>query len=62
MKKKLIYVFVSLLLLMVFATAVQAAGKPTVYSDSVVTALNEDFALPVKLKNNTGLMGFRISV
>ena len=47
---------------MVFATAVQAAGKPTVYSDSVVTTLSEDFALPVKLKNNTGLMGFRISV
>lgn len=41
---------------------VLAVEKPTVYSDEVYAALKESFTVPIKLKNNAGLMGFKITV
>ena len=50
------------LMMLSFCIGVSAAGKPEVYSGDVTTTPNEEFLIPVKLKNNAGLMGFRITV
>ncbi len=41
---------------------VLAVEKPIVYSDEVYVALKESFTVPIRLKNNAGLMGFKITV
>ena len=62
MIKKLICVSLTVLIMTTFVISAFAAENPTVYSDAIVTTLNEQFVLPVKLKGSTGIMGFRITV
>ncbi|MGN1479461.1 MAG: hypothetical protein ACI4XH_06815 [Acutalibacteraceae bacterium] len=60
--KKSICVLLAIVLIIAFAANVSAAGKAVVYSDEIYTSLNEEFIVPIKLKSNTGLMGFKITV
>ncbi len=62
MVKKLICVCFAVLVMTTFVITAFAADGPTVYSDAVVTTLKEQFVVPVSIKGNTGVMGFRITV
>ena len=60
--KKVLMALMAFVLLLSNCLTVLAVEKPTVYSDEVYAALKESFTVPIKLKNNAGLMGFKITV
>lgn len=60
--KKVLMALMAFVLLLSNCLTVLAAEKPIVYSDEVYAALKESFTVPIKLKNNAGLMGFKITV
>lgn len=60
--KKVLMALMAFVLLLSNCLTVLAAEKPIVYSDEVYAALKESFTVPIKLKNNEGLMGFKITV
>lgn len=60
--KKVLMALMVFVLLLSNCLTVLAVEKPTVYSDEVYAALKESFTVPIKLKNNAGLMGFKITV
>lgn len=60
--KKVLMALMAFVLLLSNCLTVLAAEKPTVYSDEVYAALKESFTVPIKLKNNEGLMGFKITI
>ena len=60
--KKLLSVLLAGLFIFVLNTCAFAAGNAVVFSDEINTTLKEEFVVPVKIKNNSGLMGFKITV
>lgn len=62
MLKKFFSIISALVLLIALSTSVLAAGSVTVFSQEVNTTLDESFVVPVRLKGNTGLMGFKLTV
>ena len=60
--KKLLSVLLAGLFIFVLNTSAFAAGNAVVFSDEINTTLKEEFVVPVKIKNNSGLMGFKITV
>lgn len=60
--KKVLMALMAFVLLLSNCLTVLAVEKPTAYSDEVYAALKESFTVPIKLKNNAGLMGFKITV
>lgn len=60
--KKVLMALMAFVLLLSNCLTVLAVEKPTVYSDEVYAALKESFTVPIKFKNNAGLMGFKITV
>lgn len=52
----------TLIILSAFSVSSYAADTAVVYGDAVATQPNSIFFVPVSVKNNTGLMGFKITV
>lgn len=63
MKRKIITIIVLVLLfLMPFSVVANAVSTAIVYGDDVNTQPNSIFFVPVSIKNNPGIMGFKITV
>lgn len=63
MKRSLCFIVTAALLLSLFGFVASAAESVTVYSDSPLsTKQGEELTVPINVKNNSGLMGFRITV
>lgn len=60
--KKVISILLVVAIVLMLPVSTMAANSPTVYSDEVYTTLGESFTVPIKLKNNSGIMGFKITV
>ena len=58
--KKLICLIIPVLLFLNFTTAF-AATETEIYSDIVYAAQGETVTIPIKIRNNTGIMGFRLT-
>lgn len=58
--KKIICLFLPLLLLLNVTTAF-AASRTEIYSDTVYATQGDTVTVPVKIKNNAGIMGFRLT-
>lgn len=58
--KKLFCIMFSVLFLLNFTTAF-AEAKPEIYSDTVYATQGETVTVPIKIRNNTGIMGFRLT-
>lgn len=63
MHRKIFAVFLSFVLLILpFSAVAYAADTAVVYGDAVATQPNSIFFVPVHIKNNPGIMGFKITV
>lgn len=63
MRRKIIAVLLSFVLLILpFSTAAYAADTAVIHGDAVATQPNSIFFVPVKIKNNPGIMGFKVTV
>ena len=49
-------------LMLFWAITVSAADSPRVFSEPITVQQGTQFTIPIKLENNSGLMGFKISV
>ena len=58
--KRMVYLIIPVLILLNFTTAF-AAAETEVYSDTVYATLGETVTVPIKIRNNTGIMGFRLT-
>ena len=55
-------VVAAIILLLFLQSGVCAAGAATVYADKVNAGLGETVLIPVKIKDNPGIMGFKINL
>ena len=60
--KRLFCIFISLLILMQSGFAVFAVESPVVSAEKVYMITDETVLIPVSIKDNNGIMGFKISV
>ena len=60
--KKFITIILSLLLMLQFSIVAYAKDATVVYADAVSLSKTEETLIPVKIKDNSGIMGFKISV
>lgn len=60
--KRIFSIIITIVLLYSCMLYAFAAGNTLVYSDKAVVEKNTISLIPVKIKNNTGIMGFRITV
>lgn len=60
--KKIVCIVISFLLILQGGISIFAASTPTIYADAVSVSETEITLVPLKIKNNSGLMGFRITL
>lgn len=60
--KKIIAFLFTVLMILQFNIVSFAAELPTVYSDDITLSENEKTLIPVYIKNNTGIMGFKFTI